>query len=48
MDVFTVIFVGLLCVAAFFLTMNVRRDFRARERRHREQQHEAQHPRRKP
>ena len=47
MDVFTVIFVGLLCVAAFFLTMNVRRDFLTRERQQREQQREAQNPRRK-
>ena len=48
MDPFTIIFVAFLCVIAFFLTMTVRRDFRAKDRQRREQQREAQHPRRRP
>ena len=48
MDVPTALFVGLLCLAAFLLTLNVRRDFLAKERLRHEQQREAQHPRRKP
>jgi hypothetical protein len=38
MDAATIIFVGLLCAAAFLLTVTVRREFRARERQRREQQ----------
>ena len=48
MDVFTFIFVAFLGLAAFLLTMTVRRDFRARERLRREQERALQHPRRKP
>jgi hypothetical protein len=48
MDPFTFIFVAGLCLIAFFLTMTVRRDFRAKELKRREQEREAQHPRRKP
>ena len=49
MDVATLIFVGFLCAAAFFLTITVRRDFRTRERLRREQGRELRrYPRRKP
>lgn len=48
MDIPTIIFVGFLCFVAFLLTMNVRRDFLAKERQRREQQREPQYPRRKP
>ena len=48
MDIATSIFVFLLCLVAFLLTMTVRRDFRNRERQRREQEREAQHPRRRP
>ena len=48
MDVPTIIFVGLLCLVAFFVTMNVRRDFITKERQRREQQRQLQNPRRKP
>ena len=48
MDIPTAIFAGLLCLVAFLLTMNVRRDFLTKERQRREQQREAQQPRRKP
>ena len=48
MDAPTAIFVGLLCLLALLLTLNVRRDFLTKERLRREQQREAQHPRRKP
>jgi hypothetical protein len=48
MDIPTVIFVALLCFVAFFVTANVRRDFRAKERQRREQELQARHPRRKP
>lgn len=48
MDVATLIFVGLLCLAAFFLTVTVRRELIAKERRQREEQRESQNPRRKP
>jgi hypothetical protein len=48
MDIATAIFVGLLGVAAFLLTMTVRRDFRTRERLRSEQARALQRPRRKP
>ena len=48
MDVATLIFVGLLCLAALFLTVTVRRELLAKERRQREDQRAAQRPRRKP
>ncbi len=48
MDIPTIIFVGLLCLVALLLTLKVRRDFLAKERLRREQQREAQNPRRKP
>ncbi|HEX8190197.1 MAG TPA: hypothetical protein VF586_17705 [Pyrinomonadaceae bacterium] len=47
MDIPVAIFVALLCLAAFLLTMTVRRDFRTLERQRREQQRHPQHPRRK-
>ena len=47
MDVATAIFVAGLCVIAFFVTMNVRRDFRKQEHQRREQERQSQHPRRK-
>lgn len=48
MDVATITFVGLLCLAALFLTVTVRRELIAKERRLREDQRESQRPRRKP
>ncbi|HEX8336172.1 MAG TPA: hypothetical protein VF621_05540 [Pyrinomonadaceae bacterium] len=48
MDVATLIFVGFLCLAALFITVTVRRELIAKERRHREDRRESQHPRRKP
>lgn len=50
MDPFTLIFVGGLCLAAFALTISVRRDILTKERRRREAQRAAQptRPRRKP
>ena len=48
MDIATGIFVALLCLAAFLVTMSVRRDFLKQERQRREQQRAAQNPRRKP
>lgn len=48
MDIPTIIFVAFLCVIAFFVTMNVRRDFITKERQRRAQQRQAQRPRRKP
>jgi hypothetical protein len=48
MDVATAIFVGLLCLAAFFVTTTIRRDFRTRERLRREQARALRNPRRKP
>jgi hypothetical protein len=48
MDAFTIIFVAGLCVAAFFVTINVRREFIAKERQRREGQRQPRHPRRKP
>lgn len=48
MDVFTAIFVAGLCAVAFFLTMTVRREFRAQERQRREHEQQSQRPRRKP
>ncbi|HEX8149953.1 MAG TPA: hypothetical protein VF591_22415 [Pyrinomonadaceae bacterium] len=48
MDLPIAIFVALLCLAAFLLTMTVRRDFRTRERLRREQQRHSQNARRKP
>ena len=48
MDVATLIFVAFLGLVAFLLTITVRRELIAKERRHRESQRESQHPRRKP
>lgn len=48
MDVATLIFVGFLCLVAFILTVTVRRELRAKERRQREDQRDSQNPRRKP
>ena len=48
MDIPTTIFVGFLCVVAFFVTMTVRRDFRTQERQRREQELQSRHTRRKP
>jgi hypothetical protein len=48
MDVATLIFVGLLCLAAFFLTVTVRRELIAKERRQREDPREDRLTRRKP
>ncbi len=48
MDVATFIFVGALCIAAFLLTVTVRREFRARERLRRGQERQLRNPRRKP
>ena len=48
MDPFIVIFVSGLCLVAFYLTLNVRRDFIAKEQQRRERDREAQHTRRKP
>lgn len=48
MDIPTVIFVAALCAAAFFVTMNVRRDFLTQERQRRDQEIQSRHPRRKP
>lgn len=45
MDLSTGLFVGLLCLIAFFVTANVRRDFLDKERRLRESQRQAQHTR---
>jgi hypothetical protein len=47
MDIATVIFVAFLCVAAFFLTMTVRREFHAKDRQRRERQRATQPPRRR-
>ncbi|HEX8291941.1 MAG TPA: hypothetical protein VF570_09315 [Pyrinomonadaceae bacterium] len=48
MDIATFIFVGSLCLAAFLLTITVRRELIAKERRQREGQRQSQPPRRKP
>ena len=48
MDIATAIFVAALCVVAFLLTMTVRREFLAQERRRREQENQSRNPRRKP
>jgi hypothetical protein len=45
MDPFTIIFVAGLCVIAFFLTMTIRRDFRAKERLRQEQTRQSLHQR---
>jgi hypothetical protein len=47
MDVATAVFVAFLGLAAFLVTMTVRRDFRARERLRREQARALRNPRRK-
>jgi hypothetical protein len=48
MDIATLIFVALLCFAAFLLTVTVRREFLARERQRPEDQPHPRHTRRKP
>lgn len=48
MDIPTVIFVTFLCVVAFFVTMNVRRDFLKQERQRRNQVIQSRKSRRKP
>lgn len=47
MDVATLIFVGFLCLVAVLLTTTVRRELIAKERRHRKDQRDSQHPRRR-
>ena len=48
MDIATSLFVGILCLVAFFLTATVRREFLAQERQRREQENQSRNPRRKP
>jgi hypothetical protein len=50
MDFLTILFVLALCIAAFLLTVTIRRDFKAKEQQSRDlkRQTHAPRPRRKP
>jgi hypothetical protein len=45
MDIITLIFVGGLCIVAFLLTLTIRRELIAKERRSPEDRHQPPRPR---